>query len=117
MNDAYRHVKTEKIKAFHILETYTGLSPNAVMIHFVLASPTSSAVMDSWKFVIITDSASFVSCSVSMIMKFLSLKVFALDFVKLRDCVVDTDSLEIAPEAHENIEVGKDSHIASPFVS
>ena len=50
LKGSYRHIETKQVEALQVAIAYACLSPNAVMIHFILTFSTGAAVMNSWKF-------------------------------------------------------------------
>lgn len=82
-----------------------------MVVHFVLAGATGAAVAYPWKLVIAADGAVFVDWGVELVLEFLSLGGLGAQFGQFGRGVADADGLDIAPEAHEDVQVGQQGHI------
>ena len=63
------HVKAEKVEALEIAVANAGLSPAAVVIHFILTFSTGAAVMNSGEFIVFADGTIFVGGGVSVVIE------------------------------------------------
>ena len=65
------HIEAKQEERFKITIADTSLSPDTVMIHFILAFATGTTVMNSWKFVIFANGAIVMGGGVRVIKEFL----------------------------------------------
>lgn len=82
-----------------------------MMVELVNALSAATAMRNPRKFVVLTDFASFLSDSIGVIKKFLSLIVDIGSPSHLLHIIFDSDGLKIAPKAHEYIEISEETHV------
>lgn len=75
LNHPDAHVQAKQVETFLVRITDAGLSPNAVMVHLVLAHPTSTAVVNPRKLEVLTHRASLSGRTVLVVIKFLCLSL------------------------------------------
>jgi hypothetical protein len=87
-----------------------------MMVHFILATSASAAVVDSRKFEILAQIAILVGWGVELVCKFLRRRSFQSQFRQFSWRVPSPDGLPVAPQTHEYIDVGQYSHVVTFLV-
>lgn len=111
LHDSQAHVEAEEVEGLLVPEADAGLSPHAVVVHFVLAGATGAAVIDPWKLVVVADGAVLVDWGVELVLEFLGLGGLGAQFGQFGRGVADADGLDVAPETHEDVQVGQQGHV------